>query len=98
DSRVPYLPEFWTTTLPGAWIESWPSASVSIRVPRGMIIVGAASSMLLLLMKRLLSCKRRQRLEALRRGSVARLQQQALLVLPAVVQDVDQRIDRHPPP
>src|SRR5687768_11855297 len=99
DSSVPYLPEFWTTTLPGAWIEIWPSGSISIRVPRGMIIVGAASSIVPRLMSYLpllLSNKRRQRLVSLQGGPFPGFQQQPFLVLPAVIQNVDERIDRHP--
>src|SRR5687768_10830872 len=104
DSSVPYLPEFCTTTFPGAWIESRPSGSTSMRVPRGMIRVGAASSTVVRLMDTafLPSCfpafdDSRQRLVSLQLGRAPHLGQQALFVGPAVIQDVDQRIGRHPP-
>src|SRR2546423_814212 len=97
DSRTPYFPELWTTRLPGAWIESCPSGSISIRRPWGMIRVGAA---VLRFMKLLLSCismlasgRHRQRLEPLERRARARLVQEPVLVGPVAVQDVDQRID-----
>src|SRR5829696_2082919 len=99
DSSVPYLPEFWTTTFPGAWIESRPSGSTTMRVPRGMIRVGAASSTLARLMKPtfLLSYDCRQRLVPLQLGRAPRSGKQAFFIGPAVIQDVDQRIGRYPP-
>src|SRR3954447_8985021 len=102
DSSTPYFPEFWTTRLPGAWIESCPSGSISIRRPWGMMRVGAAGSGVLRLMNpaflrfslssMVAVGRHRQRLEDLERRGRARRDQQPVLVRPMAVENVDQRI------